>query len=1072
MERVVTISRKAMQIPIIAFLIFAGFSQGQTVLAGEKSSPTLSRYAVLQNAQIARAQQLGQMQQEFLDAVQAKLASAKHDAVFRTKIAELPAGEKMAVFMRAVRVAKKRGLQPLAMLKDLKAQRSPQLQSVANVSISGTVTVEGAPTFDSIDVVAFDSFGFFAASATVDGTTGAYSINDLSPGSYFVVTESGFVDEFYDNIPVDSYTNWRAATPVVVTETGPVTSIDFDLQRGATISGTVTDDMTDLPMEFEFVDFTVISTTDPDVQFNASALTNANGEYEIIVPATGTFKILAEIFGFEPEYWDNKRDFASADPIVINSVDDVITGIDFSLSEETTAEGGRIMGNVTAPEMQPVPFAFVFAFDVSDTSIASLTLAGFAGEYELSGLSAGNYVVYADQLLDILFPPALEGEYYDNAKTSDQATVLTVGETDTLTGIDFSLEPGGAIAGNISADTGTALDSVLVVAVKLDISNVGKFFTDDIDFGVAFSGPEGDYVVSGLSSGDYKLRTVSLLGKHAGIYLDEYYEDVQNLFDPGQAMPVTVTSPDTAKNIDFVLTTGGRISGHFYDIGTTTPVLGNGTVVAFNDATGYPELAFTEYDSLSGEYSIGPLPTGNFKLFGFVSDVDLNLDLGLFSTQKQSRNHLSSEDVVYLPQFYDGKSSLDDADLVSVTTPTVTSGIDFSMVRAGSVQGHVNVAAGVSAGADSLVNTVVVAFDSNTGEMLGGTTLTFAGGYKIAGLPPVDVKVAALPLSDGFSATYFGGGTRFDDANATAVTVTPDNTSFAEIDLASANGKISGTVYGDDGSTPLSGVIVIAYDETGHAVSAGISGFQIDFFTPTNPGAYTIEGLPAGTYFLRTVALFQLVRNLDTFDLGTLSGDLLGMLFGGLGDASSLDLLDIQLYNDSWYDGESIALDLGNVDIFSLLFQLLVSSDPQFILPFFETIPAGATPVVVPAGGATGGIDFILGRFENPLTSVNDERGSGFVPTEFVLSQNYPNPFNPSTVIQYSLPVQSRVSLAVYNLLGQHIRTLVDGVKEAGAHSVQWDGVDDRGVQVAGGIYFIRLKSDNVSLTRKAVFMK
>jgi hypothetical protein len=78
-----------------------------------------------------------------------------------------------------------------------------------------------------------------------------------------------------------------------------------------------------------------------------------------------------------------------------------------------------------------------------------------------------------------------------------------------------------------------------------------------------------------------------------------------------------------------------------------------------------------------------------------------------------------------------------------------------------------------------------------------------------------------------------------------------------------------------------------------------------------------------------------------------------------------------------------------------------------------------------------------------------DENGTAEV---FRLSQNHPNPFNPTTEISYSVPVPSRVTLEVFNTLGQRVALLVDGVKEAGSHTVQWNGTG------ASGVYFYRIQ--------------
>lgn len=93
-------------------------------------------------------------------------------------------------------------------------------------------------------------------------------------------------------------------------------------------------------------------------------------------------------------------------------------------------------------------------------------------------------------------------------------------------------------------------------------------------------------------------------------------------------------------------------------------------------------------------------------------------------------------------------------------------------------------------------------------------------------------------------------------------------------------------------------------------------------------------------------------------------------------------------------------------------------------------------------------------------------------PTAFQLYQNYPNPFNPQTQIRYDLPVAGQVELVVYNVLGQRVRTLVDGFQDIGRKSVTWDGHDDSGGEAASGIYFYKLKADGFQKTMKMVLVK
>ena len=86
---------------------------------------------------------------------------------------------------------------------------------------------------------------------------------------------------------------------------------------------------------------------------------------------------------------------------------------------------------------------------------------------------------------------------------------------------------------------------------------------------------------------------------------------------------------------------------------------------------------------------------------------------------------------------------------------------------------------------------------------------------------------------------------------------------------------------------------------------------------------------------------------------------------------------------------------------------------------------------------------------------------------DFNLKQNYPNPFNPSTKIEYSIPHSAFISLKVYNLLGEEVTTLYEGIKNAGNYSVEFNGAG-----LSNGIYFYRLKVENYMDTKKFVLLK
>ena len=107
-------------------------------------------------------------------------------------------------------------------------------------------------------------------------------------------------------------------------------------------------------------------------------------------------------------------------------------------------------------------------------------------------------------------------------------------------------------------------------------------------------------------------------------------------------------------------------------------------------------------------------------------------------------------------------------------------------------------------------------------------------------------------------------------------------------------------------------------------------------------------------------------------------------------------------------------------------------------------------------------------KFHGPISV----KVTGLVPTDYNLTQNYPNPFNPTTYISFSLPQAEKVKLEIYNLLGQKVITLLDNEMQAGSHTINWDGKNDRGEEVGSGIYFYRIAIGQFSQTKKMLLLR
>jgi len=94
------------------------------------------------------------------------------------------------------------------------------------------------------------------------------------------------------------------------------------------------------------------------------------------------------------------------------------------------------------------------------------------------------------------------------------------------------------------------------------------------------------------------------------------------------------------------------------------------------------------------------------------------------------------------------------------------------------------------------------------------------------------------------------------------------------------------------------------------------------------------------------------------------------------------------------------------------------------------------------------------------------------IPLDFSLKQNYPNPFNPSTTITFDLSKDSNVKISIYDTSGRLIRELVDHTMTVGSQTINWDGKDESGNPVSGGVYLYNLHTGNYNQTKKMVLMK
>jgi len=209
---------------------------------------------------------------------------------------------------------------------------------------------------------------------------------------------------------------------------------------------------------------------------------------------------------------------------------------------------------------------------------------------------------------------------------------------------------------------------------------------------------------------------------------------------------------------------------------------------------------------------------------------------------------------------------------------------------------------------------------------------------------------------------------------------------------------------------------------------------------------YTID-LTDGTYEFVSTAQIELV----TIAFEPMTNDLWATIKGGFGEPKD-GIFKIDLpTGDATTVGETgfnVATNALAFDENGVLYGIKGAGSQVSDLFTIDVNTGEGTPVGSVGLQALTGLAYA----ETGVTSVESSDDKS-IPTEFILSQNYPNPFNPSTSIEFSVPVNSDVTLTIYNLLGQVVTTLVNEEVSAGHYSTVWNGADDNGFQVSSGVY-------------------
>ncbi len=163
-------------------------------------------------------------------------------------------------------------------------------------------------------------------------------------------------------------------------------------------------------------------------------------------------------------------------------------------------------------------------------------------------------------------------------------------------------------------------------------------------------------------------------------------------------------------------------------------------------------------------------------------------------------------------------------------------------------------------------------------------------------------------------------------------------------------------------------------------------------------------------------------------------------------------------------------LQVSALDDFSNLFVSEIGVDTLFAL---TGLAKGATYYWRVCGNNAAGASAFTEawRLTTASSSAVDAKKAP-IPHRYALLPVYPNPFNPTTTITYHLPEPAEVALVIYNSMGQSVRQLVSGLRQAGEYRVTWDGSDGRGISVTSGLYLCHVKAGSHVFTQKILLIR
>jgi FIMAH domain len=577
----------------------------------------------------------------------------------------------------------------------------------AGARITGQVTSAATSLpLPNVSVTVSTPNGSSAGFATTD-STGSFAVGGLVAGTYYARTSNtfGYIDKLYDGIPCGTGCPPFTGTPIVVGTGATVSGIDFSLAIGGRVSGTLTDAATSLPVSGATVQIltssgAVVTTGRTDLSGNYITGSGiATGTY--YVRASSTTGHITQLYSGIP--------CAGTCTIVAGTPISVVEGSTTGGIDFVMEAGGRVSGTVIdSATSTPIPTVQIQIVDPNGRTIATATTDGSGNYITGAGVPSGTYYARTSNGLGYI------NEIYNNKPCPQTCPVIsgdsfsvTIGST--TSGINFSLDRGGRIAGTI-IDSATAQPIGGAFVTIYDASGRRWSTASTNQFGQYVSG-------AGLPAGTYFATADDDLGHIPQLY-SGFPCSSTSTCSVTSGTPITVTGTATTNGIDFSLVLGARISGTVTNTTTSLPAANVGVLVL--DASGIV-LSTGTTNALGNDTTTSGLPDGSYY-------VRTTNNQGLINRLWATPTTL---------ECVGPSSGTSPACIVTTGTPvavtagTITSNIDFGLAAGGRVGGTVTLAAGGT----PLTPVQVVVYSAAGMRLTGGTT-DGTGVYRTSeGLP-------------------------------------------------------------------------------------------------------------------------------------------------------------------------------------------------------------------------------------------------------------------------------------------------------------------------------------------------